>query len=145
MPVPPRKAAAAARAGMMAALGAAGGRAAAALLRRRGPGEPPAGLGAGPRRYRYKEKWVSVSRSRSLHPITPPLHHSGPSRSPNCVPAPCPRFHSAIPGPEPPPPPPPRDHQPLGCRGHRRFLRLQKGPGEFGSTERGAGFLLEKR
>lgn len=50
---------------------------------------------------------MSVSRSRSLHPITPPLHHSGPSRSPNCVPAPCPRFHSAIPGPEPPPPPAP--------------------------------------
>uniref|UniRef100_A0A663EML6 Uncharacterized protein n=1 Tax=Aquila chrysaetos chrysaetos TaxID=223781 RepID=A0A663EML6_AQUCH len=54
----------------MAALGAGGGRAAAALLlRRRGP----AGLGAGPRRYRYKEKWAATAPR--IPPTRLALHH----------------------------------------------------------------------
>ncbi|XP_074953820.1 5-cytosine rRNA methyltransferase NSUN4 isoform X2 [Phalacrocorax aristotelis] len=53
----------------MAALGGRG-RAAAALLRR---GTPPPGLGAGPRRYRYKEKWAATAPR--IPPTRLALHH----------------------------------------------------------------------
>lgn len=68
------------------AMAALGGRAGAALLRRR----PLPGLGAGPRRYRYKEKWVSGSppRGRLCPPLPTPRTALHPlfSRSPSCSP-----------------------------------------------------------
>ncbi|XP_076196391.1 5-cytosine rRNA methyltransferase NSUN4 [Aptenodytes patagonicus] len=55
----------------MAALGGRGRTAAAAALLRRGP--PPPGLGPGPRRYRYKEKWAATAPR--IPPTRLALHH----------------------------------------------------------------------
>ncbi|XP_054689574.1 5-methylcytosine rRNA methyltransferase NSUN4 isoform X1 [Grus americana] len=51
-------------------MAALGGRAAVTLLLRRGP---PPGLGPGPRRYRYKEKWATVAPR--IPPTRLALHH----------------------------------------------------------------------
>ncbi|KAM6199955.1 5-cytosine rRNA methyltransferase NSUN4 [Sarcoramphus papa] len=59
----------------MAALGGSGRAAAAALLRR----GPPPGLGPGPRRYRYKEKWAATAPR--IPPTRLALHHFDESYS----------------------------------------------------------------